>query len=279
MIAGLAFSIGAYGNLVANYRFDAIAAESTPSDSINQSLADNSSLNESSYVGQLRSAVSAMRSDHSNPVNRHQSSDILVAQAVANRGSIGANGWQTPSENSVTIPVPAPKVQVFKRPTPSVATVQPYFSQPGYTRGGEAHDLPEEAPATTGTTSMQFAWPTQGKLTSKYGRRWGRMHRGIDIAGPVGTPIYAAADGIVVESGWHRGGYGNLVEIRHIDGTITRYAHNSRIHVATGQQVRQGQQIADMGSTGRSTGSHLHFEIRPQGGSAVNPMKHLIASR
>lgn len=125
------------------------------------------------------------------------------------------------------------------------------------------------------TLSNGFVWPTQGVFTSGYGWRWGRMHRGIDIAGPVGTPIVAAASGVVVRSGWNSGGYGNLVDIRHADGTMTRYAHNSRLLVREGQQVRQGQQISEMGSTGYSTGPHLHFEIHPPSGGAVNPMAYL----
>lgn len=120
-----------------------------------------------------------------------------------------------------------------------------------------------------------YMWPAQGVLTSGFGRRWGRMHQGIDIAGPVGTPIYAAAAGVVVRSGWNSGGYGNLVDIRHPDGSLTRYAHNSRLLVREGQQVRQGQQIAEMGSTGYSTGPHLHFEIRLPDQGAVNPMAYL----
>lgn len=120
-----------------------------------------------------------------------------------------------------------------------------------------------------------FIWPAQGVLTSGYGWRWGRMHQGVDIAGPVGTPIYAAAPGVVVSSGWNSGGYGNMVDIRHPDGSTTRYAHNSRLMVSAGQQVRQGQQIAEMGSTGYSTGPHLHFEIRLPSQGAVNPIAHL----
>ncbi|MBE9222900.1 peptidoglycan DD-metalloendopeptidase family protein [Cyanobacterium stanieri LEGE 03274] len=119
-----------------------------------------------------------------------------------------------------------------------------------------------------------YIWPAKGVFTSGYGPRWGRMHRGIDIAGPVGTPIVAAADGEVITSGWSTGGYGNWVRIRHNDGSITLYAHHSRNHVRRGQRVRQGQLIADMGSTGFSTGPHLHFEIH-RGGRAVNPMSHL----
>lgn len=120
-----------------------------------------------------------------------------------------------------------------------------------------------------------YTWPAQGVFTSGYGWRWGRMHRGIDIAGPIGTPIFAAAPGVVDYADWNAGGYGYLVDIRHPDGSLTRYAHNNRLLVREGQKVRQGQQIAEMGSTGYSTGPHLHFEIHPSGQGAVNPMAYL----
>ncbi|MBE9017178.1 peptidoglycan DD-metalloendopeptidase family protein [Chroococcidiopsidales cyanobacterium LEGE 13417] len=120
-----------------------------------------------------------------------------------------------------------------------------------------------------------FMWPARGKLSSGYGYRWGRMHRGIDIAAPVGTPIFAAAAGVVIKSGWNSGGYGNMVDIQHTDGTVTRYAHNKRLLVHKGQTVYQGQQISEMGNTGFSTGPHLHFEIHPLGKKAVNPMAFL----
>ncbi|MGD1805601.1 peptidoglycan DD-metalloendopeptidase family protein [Dapis sp. BLCC M126] len=126
--------------------------------------------------------------------------------------------------------------------------------------------------------SMQFtgySWPARGALTSGYGWRWGRMHRGIDIAAPTGTPIVAAAPGIVTYADWNSGGYGNLVEIQHPNGSLTVYAHNSQILVREGQKVSQGELIAKMGSTGRSTGPHLHFEIHPKGNGAVNPMAYL----
>ncbi|MCL2932432.1 MAG: peptidoglycan DD-metalloendopeptidase family protein [Trichodesmium sp. MAG_R03] len=126
--------------------------------------------------------------------------------------------------------------------------------------------------------SMQFTgytWPARGVLTSGYGWRWGRMHRGIDIAAPTGTPIIAAAPGIVTYADWNGGGYGNLVEIQHPNGSLTIYAHNSQILVKKGQKVSQGELIAKMGSTGRSTGPHLHFEIHPKGNGAVNPMAYL----
>ncbi|MCT7969031.1 M23 family metallopeptidase [Laspinema sp. D1] len=133
--------------------------------------------------------------------------------------------------------------------------------------------LPELAPTMTG-----YLWPAQGVLSSGYGWRWGRMHHGIDIAGPTGTPILAAASGVVITAEWHTGGYGNLVEIEHSDGSITLYAHNDRILVNKGDQVEGGQLIAQMGSTGFSTGPHLHFEVHlPEQGS-VNPLAYLPES-
>ncbi len=120
-----------------------------------------------------------------------------------------------------------------------------------------------------------YLWPATGVLTSGYGWRWGRMHRGIDIAAPVGTPIYASAPGVIEFSGWNSGGYGNMVDIRHPDGSKTRYAHNSRNLVRVGQQVTQGQQIAEMGSTGYSTGPHVHFEIHKPDTGTVNPIAYL----
>ena len=119
-----------------------------------------------------------------------------------------------------------------------------------------------------------YQWPTKGVTTSGYGWRWGRMHKGIDIANNTGTPVVAARDGIVTYSGWS-GAYGYLVEIVHSDGESTRYAHNSRLLVKKGQVVPSGARISLMGSTGRSTGPHLHFEIRRAGGGALNPLVKL----
>jgi len=114
-------------------------------------------------------------------------------------------------------------------------------------------------------------------FTSSYGVRsdpfQGRaaMHAGIDLAGPIGTPIYATADGTVSTAGWNSGGYGNLIKIDHGRGIETRFGHLSAILVHEGQQVHRGDLIAKMGSTGRSTGSHLHYEVRIDG-RAVNPI-------
>jgi len=131
----------------------------------------------------------------------------------------------------------------------------------------------------TGVASIPSARPIleSANFTSGYGIRSdpfrGRaaMHAGIDLAGPYGTPIYATADGIVNRSEWNSGGYGNLVEINHGQGIQTRYGHLSRLLVRPGQRVRRGELIGLMGSTGRSTGSHLHYEVRIDG-RAVNPV-------
>jgi murein DD-endopeptidase MepM/ murein hydrolase activator NlpD len=130
-------------------------------------------------------------------------------------------------------------------------------------------------PPTIQPTAPSYIIPAKGILTSGYGWRWGRIHKGIDIAGPTGTPIVASADGWVQFAGWNSGGYGYLVEILHSDGSLTRYAHNSRILVNRGDSVGQGQTIALMGSTGYSTGPHCHFEIHPTGKGAVNPLAYL----
>lgn len=118
-------------------------------------------------------------------------------------------------------------------------------------------------------------WPTQGYVSSPYGLRFGgtEFHQGIDIAAEMGTPIVAAADGVVTAAGWN-GGYGNMVDIDHGSGVVTRYGHASAVAVTVGQQVRRGQVIAYVGSTGRSTGPHLHYEVRV-GGQPVNPAAYL----
>ena len=124
-------------------------------------------------------------------------------------------------------------------------------------------------------TPLAFPLKTACRYTSGYGRRWGRMHEGIDLAGAMGSPIYVTADGTVTHAGWENG-YGNMVEVRHDFGMTTRYGHLSGIDVSVGQKVSRGDKIGAMGNTGRSTGTHLHYEIR-QGGSATNPMTFIKA--
>lgn len=120
----------------------------------------------------------------------------------------------------------------------------------------------------------QFINPASGRLSSGFGARWNRQHKGIDIAGPYGSNILAADGGTVIYAGYNSGGYGYLVKIDHGNGYVTYYGHNSKLCVSVGDKVAQGQVIAKMGSTGRSTGNHCHFEIR-KNGVAVNPLSYL----
>ncbi len=130
-----------------------------------------------------------------------------------------------------------------------------------------------------------FAEPVRGAFrhTSGFGPRRDpktgrtRMHEGTDFAASHGTPIHATADGVVIHAGW-QGGYGRLVKIRHDFGIETRYAHLSDIRVREGQRVSRGDRIGDMGNSGRSTGTHLHYEVRI-GGEPVNPMTYIKAAR
>ena len=118
-----------------------------------------------------------------------------------------------------------------------------------------------------------FIWPVSGPVTSPFGMRWGRMHTGIDIGVPYGTPIRAAASGQVIYAGW-MDGYGNLVFIDHGRGISTGYAHQSSIAVSNGQAVTQGQVVGYVGCTGHCFGPHLHFEVRVNG-TPVDPLAYL----
>ena len=127
----------------------------------------------------------------------------------------------------------------------------------------------QAAQAAAGTaggspSNSGFIWPVSGPVTSPFGWRWGRMHEGIDIAAASGTPIGAAAAGTVIYSGW-LGGYGNVIVIDHGGGISTTYGHQSSLAAGNGAYVAQGQVIGYVGSTGHSTGPHLHFEVRLNG--------------
>ena len=127
-----------------------------------------------------------------------------------------------------------------------------------------------------GAHTVPSIWPTSGYVSSPYGLRFNgtEFHQGIDIAAETGTPIVATADGVVTAAGWDGSGYGNMVDIDHGDGIMTRYGHASAVAVTPGQTVRRGQVIAYVGSTGYSTGPHLHYEVRVNG-QPVNPAGYL----
>lgn len=242
----------------------------------------------------LRADIRRMREEHqqqrtSQPILTNQNqqptanpeSRPLFSNNISNTGTSNSGGlervnpqFRANTESAASPSLPTQPQLVAVAPS-SAGALNPMLQLPI----GQvvSPDLPPLSPADTYLPNSParfdgYIWPAEGVLTSGYGMRWGRMHRGIDIAAPTGTPIMAAAPGVVVTAGWNDGGYGNLVEIKHPDGSLTLYAHNNRILVQEGQQVAQGEQISEMGSTGFSTGPHLHFEIHPTGRGAVNPI-------
>lgn len=182
--------------------------------------------------------------------------DNLLAQV--RRGYSGTGGPLMPLSFSTMGDVPNPQAERANRIIDSLDRINLY------------RIAAESAP---------FDMPVRSnyRLTSGYGMRWGRLHAGTDFAGPVGTPVYVTGEGVVTEAGWSSG-YGRLIKIQHQFGLETRYAHLSRIRVEVGQRVSRGDRIGDMGNSGRSTGPHLHYEVRI-GGEPVNPMTYIRAGR
>ncbi|MCC8182234.1 MAG: peptidoglycan DD-metalloendopeptidase family protein [Clostridiales bacterium] len=139
--------------------------------------------------------------------------------------------------------------------------------------------IPVDTVVTVGTKERpEYIWPASGRVSSHFGRRnivgGSKNHKGVDIAVSYGSDIVAAKAGTVIYAQWNSGGYGYLVKIDHGDGTVTYYAHNSSLCVSVGDEVEQGDVIAKAGSTGNSTGTHCHFEIRING-TPVNPEDYL----
>ena len=124
---------------------------------------------------------------------------------------------------------------------------------------------------------VRFLRPVHGPITSGFGMRWGRMHQGLDFGASTGTPVGAGGRGVVSFAGWNAGGFGNLVVIQHRLGYQTWYGHMSSINVRAGQSVAGGTRIGAVGSTGHSTGPHLHFEVRLNG-TPMNPAGYLLST-
>jgi murein DD-endopeptidase MepM/ murein hydrolase activator NlpD len=204
-------------------------------------------------------------------------------------GAVGIGGGAMGAD------LPRPQVLAFVREEPDELRSLTRAEQIGAERAArEAQRAAQAAAAARATQQAQRAATTQaarpapqvqvrralyvvpavGRLTSGYGARWGTMHWGIDIANRIGTPILAAADGVVVGSG-PASGFGLWVRIRHGDGTITVYGHIDRSLVREGQVVKAGQQIATMGNRGQSTGPHLHFEVWNPSGAKTDPLTWL----
>lgn len=232
---------------VAAASINTAVSSSTPTNSVRV----NPEFNPADYRETVRSQVQRLRTQRQNQADQPEPAKNPTSPQVMAAAPLGSQNYEPL--------LPSALGKVVSPELPPLGPVENYLPRhPGKFSG--------------------YIWPTKGVLTSGYGWRWGRMHRGIDIAGPIGTPIVAAAPGTVITSGWNSGGYGYMVEIQHADGSITLYAHNNRLLVREGQHVEQGEQIAEMGSTGYSTGPHSHFEVHLPGQGAVNPMAYLPRS-
>lgn len=122
-----------------------------------------------------------------------------------------------------------------------------------------------------------WIYPANGPITSPYGRRWGRMHEGVDIDAAYGSAVVAAHRGTVIAAGWGQSGYGRVVHIDHGNGMVTTYNHLAEVHATVGQVVEQGTQVGLVGASGSVTAAHLHYEVRINGG-AVNPTPWLTGA-
>lgn len=176
-------------------------------------------------------------------------------------------------------------IVLFTNTSQPQATDASALPKPAIIEPAQTKQLPSASPpiatAPDSLATTPSLWPATGPVTSWFGQRvspfgdGSELHQGIDIASAAGTPVVAAADGQVVQSGWS-GGYGNMVQLDHGNGITTIYGHNSSVAVASGQPVKKGQVISFAGSTGRSTGSHVHYEVRVNN-TPVDPWKYLIA--
>lgn len=165
----------------------------------------------------------------------------------------------------------APEVLAVAKSTTAVPEVQQIASTNQIVQNRAAAAAAAKAEAER----PKFVRPSNGRISSGFGARWGTTHYGLDFAAPLGTPIYAAADGVVIEAG-PASGFGLWVRIQHDDGTVTVYGHMQDFSVREGQHVKAGEQIARTGNRGQSTGPHLHFEVWEAGSRKINPRPWLI---
>lgn len=204
--------------------------------------------------------------DISDPHTIHPGQSLLVALEPAEHVVLeGESLWTIAQQYGVTV-----NALLLFNDIPNPELVMPGQTLTIPPAGGE--DRIRDFIGTSQRETMTFQWPIEsgGIITSLFGMRNDRQHKGIDIAVPTGTRVRAAAAGTVTYADW-AGTYGMLVMIDHGDGNVTRYAHNSNIVVQVGQHVQKGQHVADVGSTGRSTGPHLHFEIEVNG-QLIDPL-------
>jgi murein DD-endopeptidase MepM/ murein hydrolase activator NlpD len=198
--------------------------------------------------------------------------DLMETNGIADPRNVevGAELFVPGAAHPVEVP-PAPGAE----PAPAAPSTSTPTSTPARTPTPAPAPTPTRAasPAASGRPSSALAWPLKGVLYGRYGVRDGRRHDGIDIAAPEGTPVLAAEAGTVIYAG-EQAGYGAIAILRHEGGLVTLYAHNARLLVREGDRVRRGEPIARVGQTGKTTGPHLHFEVR-EGTRPRNPLLFL----
>ena len=181
-----------------------------------------------------------------------------------------------------TSPVPTAGPSTVQEVQPSGIGAGTATTAPASSRARAAAQVPAGSATPVALSAARkkitgYAWHppvTRGRVTSGFGTRWGRAHEGVDFAAPEGTPLYAVGSGEVTFTGWSSG-YGNKIELTLDDGTEVHYAHLSSIDVEEGEEVTTGEFLGEVGNTGRSTGAHLHFEVRPGGEDPIDPIPWL----
>lgn len=210
-------------------------------------------------------------------------SRLIIGAIAAGAVGAGANSTVSPSEVQADPKLGAEITAALSDSAPDAAGMQIVQLVSSFDSTVHKEELArgtafanERAQREARLRRPQFAFPAQGMLTSGFGARWGTLHAGLDIANEIGTPVYAASDGLVIASG-PTPGFGMWVKIRAADGTITLYGHIDSATVREGDRVMAGDQIATMGNRGNSTGPHLHFEVHLNGSDKADPMAWLRA--
>lgn len=204
--------------------------------------------------------------------------NLTTAASERNLVSPGPTAPTAGSVGSMSVeelPAPAskpPAAAAADATTPAVPQQQPSKpATPSAQADSEIAAIPEPPPRA----ATRFLWPVRGKIVSSFGPKKGGLHNdGVNLAVPAGTSVVAADNGVVAYAGNELRGFGNLLLVRHADGWVTAYAHNSRLLVKRGQKVKRGQPIAEVGSTGNVSSPQLHFEVR-RGTDPVDPLKYL----
>ena len=202
----------------------------------------------------------------------------FVALATGTVSTAGATGVALANNANPAIELTADAAQPVNGNAPQILAIPEFKPMPNLgdqlNKAVEYSNVLAAADVAARTPKPKVHTPAEGAFTSGFGMRWGVLHAGIDIANATNTPIYSVLDGVVIDAG-AASGFGQWVRVQHEDGTITVYGHVETINVTVGQKVAAGEQIAGMGNRGFSTGTHLHFEVHPNGGGPVDPIPWL----